>query len=123
MKKNRNLDQKQNFLCTQLLKSVARSFYLSLRFLPKIIRTPLSIAYLLARATDTIADTKELPISLRTQLLMSLKSMISNIHEPNALNRLQKAVIPLQTQANEKLLIENLHYCLDLLSLQNELDK
>ena len=39
-----------------LLKEVSRSFYLSLRFLPSSVRGYLSIAYLLARATDTIAD-------------------------------------------------------------------
>ena len=39
-----------------LLKEVSRSFYLSLRFLPSEVRGYLSLAYLLARATDTIAD-------------------------------------------------------------------
>ena len=39
-----------------LLKEVSRSFYLSLRFLPSSVREYLSLAYLLARATDTIAD-------------------------------------------------------------------
>ncbi len=39
-----------------LLKEVSRSFYLSLRFLPSSVRGYLSLAYLLARATDTIAD-------------------------------------------------------------------
>ena len=41
----------------EVLRSVSRSFYLSLRVLPKPLRDPLSLAYLLARATDTIADT------------------------------------------------------------------
>jgi phytoene/squalene synthetase len=39
-----------------LLKKAARSFQLSLRILPKSIRPTLSLAYLLARASDTIAD-------------------------------------------------------------------
>src|SRR5437667_11202004 len=40
-----------------ILRSVSRSFYLSIRFLPAQLRQPIALAYLLARATDTIADT------------------------------------------------------------------
>nr|MBR9810877.1 squalene/phytoene synthase family protein [bacterium] len=43
-------------LSRKVLKDVSRSFYLSLRFLPKGFRAPTSIGYLLARASDTIAD-------------------------------------------------------------------
>jgi len=39
-----------------LLRPVSRSFYLSLRVLPAALREPVSLAYLLARTTDTIAD-------------------------------------------------------------------
>lgn len=46
---------------TSILKAVSRSFYLSLRFLPAPMRRPASIAYLLARASDTIADSAEIP--------------------------------------------------------------
>ena len=48
-----------------ILASVSRSFYLSIRLLPKKLRDPVSLGYLLARASDTIADTTELPIELR----------------------------------------------------------
>ena len=39
-----------------LLRDVSRSFYLTLRVLPREIRPQISLAYLLARASDTIAD-------------------------------------------------------------------
>jgi len=39
-----------------LLKQVSRSFYLTLRVLPRPINLPLSVAYLLARATDTVGS-------------------------------------------------------------------
>lgn len=53
-----------------LLKEVSRSFYLSLRFLPSAARGYLSLAYLLARATDTIADCESAgPASFRHDLL------------------------------------------------------
>lgn len=40
----------------QLLKRVSRSFYLTLRLLPGPVRESISLAYLLARFTDTEAD-------------------------------------------------------------------
>ena len=45
-------------LLTDLLKGVSRSFYLTLRVLPGRIRPQIGLAYLLARATDTLADTE-----------------------------------------------------------------
>ena len=39
-----------------VLKGVSRSFYLTIRILPKNLREPVGLAYLLARAADTIAD-------------------------------------------------------------------
>ena len=46
-----------NELLTATLKDVSRSFYLTLRVLPARIRTPIGLAYLLARTSDTVADT------------------------------------------------------------------
>lgn len=40
----------------KLLKGVSRSFYLSIRLLPAPLREPVALGYLLARASDTIAD-------------------------------------------------------------------
>lgn len=55
-----------------LLKRVARSFYLSLRLLPGSVRPTLSLAYLLARASDSIADAASAPVDLRSRLLGGL---------------------------------------------------
>lgn len=54
---------------TPLLRAVSRSFYLSLRFLPEPVREPLSLGYLLARLSDTIADAGRLPVDRRKELL------------------------------------------------------
>jgi len=54
---------------TKVLKDVSRSFYLSLRFLPEGFRAPTSVGYLLARASDTIADAGELEVEQRRELL------------------------------------------------------
>ena len=54
-----------------ILKSVSRSFYLTIKFLPRPLREPVSLAYLLARATDTIADTAAIPATTRLTTLRS----------------------------------------------------
>ena len=56
-------------LLTGVLRSVSRSFYLTLRVLPKKIRPQISLAYLLARIADTIADTDLVATSRRLQVL------------------------------------------------------
>jgi farnesyl-diphosphate farnesyltransferase len=43
-------------LLKDVLKGVSRSFYLTLRVLPKKLREPIGLAYLLARTADTISD-------------------------------------------------------------------
>lgn len=55
-----------------LLRSVSRSFYLSLRLLPAPVRPAISLAYLLARASDSIADVASAPAEDRIRLLKDL---------------------------------------------------
>ncbi len=55
-----------------LLKRVSRSFYLSVRVLPEAVASQIGLAYLLARAADTVADTDLLPASVRLELLTEL---------------------------------------------------
>ena len=64
-------------LLTRLLKRVSRSFYLTLRVLPRAIRPQISLAYLLARTTDTIADTEILPVEQRLEALEKLRTRIT----------------------------------------------
>jgi len=61
-------------LLTPILKSVSRSFYLSLRILPGPIRGPVSLAYVLARAADTIADTEIVPRERRLEFLKEFQN-------------------------------------------------
>ena len=63
-------------LLTSLLREVSRSFYLTLRVLPAGVRPQISLAYLLARATDTIADTDLLPVEQRLHALGQLRERI-----------------------------------------------
>jgi farnesyl-diphosphate farnesyltransferase len=59
-----------------LLKQTSRSFYLTLRVLPRAIRPPIGLAYLLARTTDTIADTEIVPVAQRLEALQRLRERI-----------------------------------------------
>jgi farnesyl-diphosphate farnesyltransferase len=53
----------------ELLKPVSRSFYISIRLLPKALRQPVALAYLLARTSDTIADSSAVDAEKRIELL------------------------------------------------------
>jgi farnesyl-diphosphate farnesyltransferase len=59
-----------------LLKPTSRSFYLTLRVLPRAVRPQIGLAYLLARTTDTIADTEIVPAAKRLQALQHLRDRI-----------------------------------------------
>ncbi|MSU59734.1 MAG: squalene/phytoene synthase family protein [Pedosphaera sp.] len=64
-----------------LLKQTSRSFYLTLRVLPWRVRTQIGVAYLLARTTDTIADTDLVPLDQRLQGLKDLRERIIGLRK------------------------------------------
>ena len=66
----------QKELGNELLASVSRSFFLSLRFLPEKMREATSLGYLLARLSDTIADTEALPEMERLGVLSEIGQAI-----------------------------------------------
>ena len=59
-----------------LLRATSRSFYLTLRVLPRSVRAQIGLAYLLARATDTVADTELVPVADRLRALDELRARI-----------------------------------------------
>ena len=64
------------FLLRDVLKGVSRSFYLTIRVLPSNMRQPVAVAYLLARAADTIADTRALPPHERLEKLLAFRALV-----------------------------------------------
>lgn len=66
----------------QALKEVSRSFYLSLRLLPSGMRAAASVAYLLARTSDTIADSAKAPAELRMSCLEMFHESIHGCQAP-----------------------------------------
>lgn len=73
-----SLDQSQ---FGTLLKTVSRSFYLSLRFLPRGVREPLGLAYLLARTSDTVADASDAALGVRLEALDAFIRALESAHE------------------------------------------
>lgn len=102
------------FLLGKQLRDVSRSFYLTLRVLPREIRTQISLAYLLARATDTIADTKAVPRAKRIAALQELQNLS---HVPGL-----GAIAEHQTSLAEKQLLERLEDCIVALGQFDEAD-
>ena len=60
-----------------VLARVSRSFYLSLWLLPAPTRETTALAYLLARAADTVADTRIVAPEERLRLLGQLKEVVA----------------------------------------------
>jgi farnesyl-diphosphate farnesyltransferase len=66
---------------SDLLRQVSRSFYLTLRVLPGVIRPQVRLAYMLARATDTIADTPLVSVAKRRAALREMRAAILEVAE------------------------------------------
>jgi farnesyl-diphosphate farnesyltransferase len=98
-----------------ILSRVSRSFYLSIRLLPKKLRDPVSLGYLLARASDTIADTADIPVALRMEKLQLLERAIQGEPPGDAIVDLSATIGPLQKDEAERALIEALQQCLNWL--------
>ena len=106
-------------LLTTLLKEVSRSFYLTMRVLPGAIRPQISLAYLLARTTDTIADTQLVPVAERLAALDALRQRILGAASaPLDFGRFrQDAGAPASTTARaERLILERVEDALTILA-------
>ncbi|HZQ93182.1 MAG TPA: phytoene/squalene synthase family protein [Terriglobales bacterium] len=68
----------------ELLRGTSRSFYLTLRVLPAAVRPQISLAYLLARTADTIADTDALPLDQRLAALREFREAILDSAPPHS---------------------------------------
>jgi farnesyl-diphosphate farnesyltransferase len=106
-----------------LLKSVSRSFYLSLQILPEGMREPVGLAYLLARAADTIADTSLIAPEIRLELLLSFREQVNTSPDDEALKRIDLEIARVQQDSEEKVLLESLRPALSLLSQFDEADR
>jgi farnesyl-diphosphate farnesyltransferase len=99
-------------LLGDLLKATSRSFYLTLRILPSRVRPQIGLAYLLARTTDTIADTELIPPAQRLDALNKLRErVLGHTSRPVDLGELAQR----QGSPAEKLLLQKTEDSLALL--------
>lgn len=94
-----------------LLKNTSRSLYLSVKMLPRAMRPAFSVAYLLCRYADTIADTPLLPAERRLFWIMRFPSIIEN-QPSEEITQLTREIEGGSDNPYEKILIENLRPCL-----------
>lgn len=108
--------QRDQLLLRDILKQVSRSFYLTLAVLPASVSRQVGLAYLFARAADTIADTGQMDRSVRLLCLKQLKSQFFRDHISfDELGAMQTMMAPLQSHPGERALLENIELCFQLL--------
>jgi farnesyl-diphosphate farnesyltransferase len=110
-------------LQTTILRSVSRSFYLSIRFLPQQLREPIALAYLLARTTDTVADTTRIPGTVRMETVKMLSAGIQGKVSREVVIDHVASFVPLQQNAAEQTLLDSLPNCLKWLEQIAEADR
>jgi farnesyl-diphosphate farnesyltransferase len=110
-------------LDAEVLRSVSRSFYLSIRFLPTQLREPIALAYLLARTTDTVADTAEISGSVRMETLKLLSNGIQGTASRDVVVGLVASFVSLQQAVSERRLLESLPGCLVCLERMEHADR
>jgi farnesyl-diphosphate farnesyltransferase len=106
-----------------LLKGVSRSFYLTLRVLPGNLRTPIGLAYLLARAADTISDTRILPPDERLSHLLGLRAQVEGPADAESLARIGLLLTDKQSLPKERVLLSSLPQIFSMLETVGEEDR
>ena len=106
-----------------LLKRVSRAFYLSIRVLPSTLREPVGLAYLLARAADTITDTEALSPEERLDGLLTFREVVESRRADggrldNLVSLSEHQLAPAEYQ-----LMESIPSAIGRLSLLNENDR
>lgn len=104
----------------KILKSVSRSFYLSMVFLPQKMRAPISLAYMLARASDSVADSSTASMQLRLNTLRLMGQAIAGDLQQDErdtlLNALKGELAQAQKKPAEAKLLQHFGDCLQLLT-------
>ena len=77
-----------------LLRSVSRTFYLSIRILPAALREGMGVAYLLARISDTIADSEGAAVTVRLRRLEEFGKMLQLGATTQGVGNIQRDIQP-----------------------------
>ena len=103
--REKNLD-----LFGEILKRVSRTFYLSLTVLPKDLRRPIGLAYLFARAADTIADTRLISREKRLEYLELFRAEVRG-NAASRIREVKEALTGPQKIPEERELLDRLEEC------------
>lgn len=99
-------------LLRDLLKQVSRLFYTTLVVVPANVRDQVSLAYLFARAADTIADTELIDRPRRLGFLNRLREQfVGDQIDWAQIRTIQQAMSPFQQNSAERTLLERLDEC------------
>ena len=109
-------------LLTDTLRSVSRAFYLTLRVLPKDLRAPIGLAYLLARVADTISDTTLLPPAKRLFHLRALRARLEGMADTSAVLDITRSLTEEHSISDEYLLLASLPEAFAMLDSLPEID-
>lgn len=110
-----SIETSKQELLRDLLKQVSRLFYTTLVVVPADVRDQVSLAYLFARAADTIADTELIDRPRRLDFLGQLKGQfVSDQISWGQIREIQRAMGPLQQDSSERVLLERLEDCFRL---------
>jgi farnesyl-diphosphate farnesyltransferase len=90
-------------LTAALLRRVSRSFYLSLAVLPGSVRPTIGLAYLFARASDTIADTRLIDRASRIAHLEALRAALADDGRSLAVGATAAQALPAERRLLERL--------------------
>ena len=106
-----------------LLQGVSRSFYLTLRILPSGSRQTVGLAYLLARAADTITDTRLLSPSRRLDHLLAFRCQLDGPARLEPLHQIEAELTEKQSLPEERELLMSLPATFSLLEGLPEPDR
>ena len=110
-----NQEPNEIYLLHDVLRQVSRSFYLTLSVLPSSVSRQVGLAYLFARAADTIADTGRVDRSARVMFLQQFKlQFIRESLNWDEIRAIQMAITPQQSQRGERKLFEQLELCFQI---------
>ncbi|MDP6869280.1 MAG: phytoene/squalene synthase family protein [Candidatus Poseidoniaceae archaeon] len=103
-----------------LLESTSRSFYPTLKYLPKKIRGQIGLLYLLARVADTIADSKHGETEFLLNLLQKYNDVVQgrSTDLPNF-----SELADIQRNENEAELLRNVQKVVNGLEIYDERDR
>jgi farnesyl-diphosphate farnesyltransferase len=118
---------RRNRLLQDVLKGVSRSFYLTLRVLPRSLREPMGLAYLLARTADTIsdrlADRRAEFTGVRLESLVTLRSQVAGPADLRVLRNLAAQLLEGVSSQKERVMFDALPDTFSLLESLDDADR